>query len=88
MTKVQKTRPIADRDRQEALHRMQRKYFRGVVLDTELGVADESKIDGLPDSAFVGERVRSFVAVSSWFWYCYPCGEPNQGGESDSREDK
>lgn len=36
----------------------------------------------MPDAAFVGERVRSFVAVSSWFWYCYPCAQP----EDDSDE--
>jgi hypothetical protein len=82
--KLLETHPITDRDRQEALHQTQRKYLRGAVLDTELRAAGESKIDGLPESAFVGERVRSFIAVSSWFWYCYPCSQPRDESTPDS----
>jgi hypothetical protein len=32
----------------------------------------------------VCERVRSFIAVSSWFWYRYPCVQPNDESD-DSR---
>jgi hypothetical protein len=67
-----------------ALQRAQRKYLRGAVIDAEVRAAGESKIDGLPDSAFVGERVRSFVAVSSWFWHCYPCVQPEDDSAPDS----
>jgi hypothetical protein len=52
-----------------------RKYLRGAIMDAELRKASEKRLDMLPDSAFVGERVRSFIAVSSWFWYCYPCAQ-------------
>jgi hypothetical protein len=76
------------RDRQMARQREQRKYLRGPIADADVRPSGEQKLDGLPDCAFVGERVRTFVAVSSWFWYCYPCGQPNHGGESDSRENR
>lgn len=62
----------------------QRKYLHGAVVDAELRAATTERIDGLPDSAFEGERVRSFVAVSSWFWYCYPCPKP-EDNSADSR---
>ena len=55
--------------------RAYRKYLRGAIVDAELLKASERRLDGLPDSAYVGDRVRSFVAVSSWFWYCYPCAQ-------------
>jgi hypothetical protein len=45
-------------------------------MDAELRASTEERIDGLPDAAFAGERVHSFIAVSSWFWYCYPCAQP------------
>jgi hypothetical protein len=32
--------------------------------------------------------VRSFVAVSSWFWSCFPCVQPNDAPEPDSRRDQ
>lgn len=67
------------------LHGAERKCLRGPRVDTEVQAADEAKIDGLLESAFAGERVRRFVAVSSWFWYCFPCVQPNDGGESDSQ---
>jgi hypothetical protein len=67
-----------------SIQRTARKYLRGPVVDVELRAATEERIDGLPDSAFAGERVRSFVAVSSWFWYCYPGAQPEDDSE-DSR---
>jgi len=73
---------MASRNRQTTPRRAQRKYLRGPVIDAELRADAEQRIDGLPDAAFMGERVRSFVAVSSWFWYCYPCA---QDGTNDSR---
>jgi hypothetical protein len=89
MRHAQKTRgKTTARDRQMALQRAQRKYLRGAVIDAEVRASTEERIDGLPDSAFAGERVRSFVAVSSWFWYCYPCVQPNDRSEPASREDK
>jgi hypothetical protein len=75
---------MATRNRRTALQGAQRKYLRGPVIDAELRAAAEQRLDGLPDSAFAGERVRSFVAVSSWFWYCYPCVQPNDESD-DSR---
>lgn len=64
------------------VQRAQRKYLRGAVIDAELRAASEERIDGLPDSAFAGERVRSFVAVSSWFWYCYPGMQRDDAGDA------
>jgi hypothetical protein len=84
MKEAPKTGPITVRGRSTTLQRAQQKYLRGAVLDTELRAAGESKIDGLPESAFVGERVRSFIAVSSWFWYCYPCSQPRDESTPDS----
>jgi len=55
--------------------------LRGPVIDAGVRASTEQRIDGLPYSALAGERVRSFVAVSSWFWHCYPCA--HQEGESD-----
>jgi hypothetical protein len=72
------------RDRQMARQRTQRKYLRGAIIDSEIRAAAERRLDGLPDCAFVGERVRSFIAVSSWFWYCYPCAQP--GDDSDESQ--
>jgi hypothetical protein len=85
MRHAQKTRwKITNRDRQTARQRAQRKYLRGAVIDAEVRVAGEQKLDGLPESAFAGERVRSFIAVSSWFWYCYPCAQPEDGSSPES----
>lgn len=67
-----------------ALHRAQRKYLRGPIVDAEVRASGEQRIDGLPESAFAGERVRSFIAVSSWFWRCYPCAQPEEAGEPDT----
>jgi hypothetical protein len=75
---------MASRKRQTNIQRAQRKYLRGPAIDAEVRAAIEERINGLPDSAFAGERVRSFVAVSSWFWYCYPCVQP-QNDRDDSR---
>ena len=90
MRHAQKTRgKMTARDRQMALQRTQRKYLRGAIIDSEIRAAAERRLDGLPDSAFVGERVRSFVAVSSWFWYCYPCAQPgDDSNESQARYKK
>jgi hypothetical protein len=87
MRHAQKTRgKMTARDRQMALRRAQRKYLRGAIIDTENRAATEQRMDGLPDSAFAGERVRSFVAVSSWFWYCYRCAQPgDDSNESQAR---
>jgi hypothetical protein len=71
-----------------ALRRNQRKFLSGRVADAQVRPSGEQKLDGLPDCAFVGERVRSFVAVSSWFWYCYPCVQPNDDSEPESRRDE
>lgn len=67
------------RNRLTLLHAVQRKYLLGAIIDEEIQAAAEERIDGLPDSAFAGERVRSFIAISSWFWYCYPCLQPQDG---------
>ena len=68
MRQERKTRgKLTARDRQMALQRAQRKYLRGPIAAAEVRPADERKLDGLPDCAFVGEHVRSFVAVSSCF---------------------
>lgn len=77
---------MATRNRQWNIQRTQRKYLRGPVIDSEVRAASEERIGGLPDAAFAGERVRSFVAVSSWFWYCYPCAQP-QGDTDESRSE-
>jgi hypothetical protein len=77
---------MATRNRQTDIHRVQRKFLRGPVIDAELRAATEQRIDGLPDSAFAGEHVRSFVAVSSWFWYCYPCAQAKDDSDQ-SRPD-
>ena len=74
------------RNEQTRVKRTQRKYLHGPVIDAELRAATEQRIDWLPDSAFVGERVLSFVAVSSWFWYCYPCAQPNDGADDRRSE--
>jgi len=72
---------------QKALQGVQRKYLRGPIIDAELQASREERLDALPDSAFIGDRVRSFVAVSSWFWQCYPCVQPNESGERDLGEE-
>jgi hypothetical protein len=76
---------MAARKSQTNIQGAQRKYLRGPVMDAELRAATEQRIDGLPDSAFSGERVRSFVAVSSWFWYCYPCVQPQDDSDDSPR---
>jgi hypothetical protein len=76
---------MASRNRRTTLQDAQRKYLRGPVVDAERRAATEQRIDGLPDSAFAGERVRSFVAVSSWFWYCYPCVQPEDDSEDSPK---
>jgi len=73
---------------QKQLYFMERKCLRGPIVDAEVRAADEAKIDGLLESAVAGERVRSFVAVSSWFWSCFPCVQPNDAPEPDSRRDQ
>lgn len=61
----------------------QRKFLRGAITDAELrGGEGERFEDAFPPDAFVGERVTSFVAASSWFWYCYPCSPQKTGGEA------
>jgi len=68
---------MASRNRQTTL-RAARKYLRGAIVDEDSRASARQRIEGLPDSYFAGERVRSFVAVSSWFWYCYPCARPEE----------
>jgi hypothetical protein len=79
---------MATRNHRTAVHGPERKYLRGPVIDAELRAATEQKLDGLPDSASAGERVRRFIAVSSWFWYCYPCAQPNGASAPESRRDE
>jgi hypothetical protein len=87
MRHAQKTRGnMTARDRQMALQRTQRKYLRGPIAAAEVRPADERKLDALPDCAFAGERVHSFVAVSSWFWHCYPCVQSNDGNDDSQAQ--
>lgn len=75
---------MASRKRQTTFRPAQRKYLRGPVIDAGLRAATERRIEGLPESAFAGERMRSFIAVSSWFWHCYTCAHPEEASEPDS----
>jgi hypothetical protein len=84
MKKAQKMRAVTLRDPQHALQRAQRKYLRGPIVEAEVRGGAKQQLDQLPEAAFVGERVRSFIAVSSWFWYCYPCSQSEDRGGPDA----
>ena len=62
----------------------QRNFLRGPITNPRLRRARGDKLtDVFPPEAYVGERVRSFLAASSWFWYCYTCFQPNPEGQAD-----
>ena len=58
----------------------QRKFLRGEIADVCLyGPEGNNFTDAFPPEVLRGERVRTFLAASSWFWYCYTCFQ-NDGG--------
>lgn len=51
-------------------------FLRGPIADAGMrGDAGMRQNIALPAVAFAGERVRSYVAASSWFWQCYTCAD-------------
>jgi hypothetical protein len=59
----------------------QRNFLRGPITDvSHCGREGKDLADSFPPGAFQGERIRSFLAASSWFWYCYTCFDRNEGG--------
>jgi hypothetical protein len=79
-----KPRPAAvkNTDSDTSSERTQRKFLRGAITDAVFRGGDGEKFeDVFPPDAFVGERVTSFLAASSWFWYCYPCFAQKAPGE-------
>ena len=63
----------------------QQKFLRGAITDASFSSGPEGKelADAFPADAFEGERVRTFLAASSWFWYCYTCFQQNEDEKTD-----
>lgn len=61
----------------------QRKFLRGAITATCFcGPKAKELADEFPAQVFLDERVRTFLAASSWFWYCYTCFQQNEGDKS------
>jgi hypothetical protein len=63
----------------------QQKFLRGAITDASFSSGRNARglADAFPADAFEGERVRTFLAASSWLWYCYTCFQQSEGEKSD-----
>jgi hypothetical protein len=60
------------------------KFLLGAITDACFGGPDAKELaDAFPADAFEGGRARTFLAASSWFWYCYTCFQQNEGEKSN-----
>jgi hypothetical protein len=72
------------RARQTTPASAQQKFLRGAVTDASFSSGRNARelADAFPADAFEGGSVRTFLAASSWFWYCYTCFQQSEGGET------
>jgi hypothetical protein len=74
--------PIKRRTKKAEVERAGQEFLLGPIADAGMrGDAGTRENIALPAAAFAGERVRSYVAASSWFWQCYTCADGNAAKE-------